>query len=66
MRQKRLDAYNAFVEQIKGAVQIFPEKVAAGIQATTQPSGPNCDQCARASDQTRMTNELSSAMAGIR
>lgn len=42
MRKKRLDAYNAFVEQLKGSVQVqtFPEKVAAEIQATTKQSGP--------------------------
>lgn len=42
MRQKRLDAYNAFVAQLKGTVQVqtFPEKVAAEIQATTTQGGP--------------------------
>jgi len=42
VRQKRLDAYSSFVEQLKGSVQVqtFPEKVAAEIQATTQQSGP--------------------------
>ena len=42
MRKKRLDAYNTFVEQLKGSVpvQTFPDKVAAEIQATTKQSGP--------------------------
>jgi peptidyl-prolyl cis-trans isomerase C len=42
MRKKRLDAYNTFVEQLKGSVQVqtFPEKVAAEIQAATKQSGP--------------------------
>ena len=42
MRRKRLDAYNAFVEQLQGGVpvQIFPDKVAAEIQAATKQSGP--------------------------
>ncbi|MBL9145362.1 MAG: peptidyl-prolyl cis-trans isomerase [Verrucomicrobiaceae bacterium] len=42
MRKKRLDAYNTFVEQLKGSVQVqtFPEKVAAEIQDATKQSGP--------------------------
>lgn len=42
MRKKRLDAYNAFVDQLKGTVQIqsFPEKVAAEINAATKQGGP--------------------------
>lgn len=42
MRKKRLDAYNTFVDQLKGSVQVqtFPEKVAAEIQAATKQSGP--------------------------
>jgi parvulin-like peptidyl-prolyl isomerase len=42
MRQRRLEAYDRFVGQLKGDVpiQTFPDKVAAEIQAATRQSGP--------------------------
>ena len=42
MRQRRLNAYNTFVEQLKDdvTVQAFPDKVATELEKTTQQGGP--------------------------